>query len=116
MEVYSRKGCTSCTKAETFLSERGVAFQRRDLFKNPLSAAELNDVLRRHGLTARDILSVRSRPYRDLKLADRALSHDELLDLMSRYPALIRRPLVVTDDDLVIGFDQAGLSRLIGDA
>lgn len=116
MEVLGKSGCTSCQKAEAFLGERGVAFARRDLFKSPLSVDELRAVLAQHGLTARDVLSTRSRPYKALNLAEQDPSDDALLDLMSQYPALIRRPLVLTADDVVIGFDRAGLSRIVGEA
>ena len=58
------------------------------------------------------MLSPRSRPYRELGLADRAVSDDELLALMSEFPALIRRPLVAAGDRLLVGFDRPGLERI----
>lgn len=114
MKVYARTGCTSCQKAEAFLTGHGAHFERRDLFKQPLSVDELRLLLAQHGLTPRDVLSTRSRPYKELALAERQLTDDELLELMSQYPALIRRPLVSTDGQIVIGFDRAGLGKLVG--
>lgn len=84
------------------------------MFKDRFTVTELRDLLGRYGVAPRDVLSVRSRPYKALGLANRNLPGDELLVLLSEHPALIRRPLVAADDALVIGFDRDALARLAG--
>lgn len=70
-------------------------------------------MLNRAGLTPRDVLSKRSRAYRELDLANRELTDDELLDLMIAEPTLLRRPLVIGDGPSVVGFNRDGLEQLI---
>ena len=77
-----------------------------------MTADELRRLLGRYGLGPRDVLSARSRPYKDLDLGRRDASDEELLALMSEYPALIRRPLIAAADALVVGFDRERLGRL----
>ncbi len=58
------------------------------------------------------MLSTRSRAYRELGLAERELSDQELLDLMAREPTLLRRPLIVSERGVVVGFDRRRLEEL----
>jgi arsenate reductase len=81
-----------------------------------LSREELAVILARAGLKAHDVLSTRSRPYKEMGLRDRDVSDDELLDLMVEHPALIRRPLVVGDRRSVVGFNRSGLTELLNES
>ena len=69
-------------------------------------------VLGRAGLTPHDALSKRSRAYKDLGLAERTVSDDELLDLMIAEPTLLRRPLVISDRGSTVGFNRDRLAEL----
>jgi arsenate reductase len=64
-------------------------------------------------LTPREALSKRSRAYKELGLADRELSDDDLLDLMVAEPTLIRRPIVIGRGGSSIGFNRAELDVLV---
>lgn len=95
------------------LEEQGISFERRDYFRDRFSRDELGDVLARAGLTPRQALSTRSRAYRELGLADRDLSNDELLDLMVAEPTLLRRPIIIGRGGAVVGFNRDDLTRLV---
>lgn len=69
-------------------------------------------MLARAGLTPHDALSKRSRAYKELGLAGRTVSDDELLDLMIAEPTLLRRPLVIAEKGSVLGFDRNRLEEL----
>lgn len=95
------------------LTERQVAFTRRDYFKERFTLDELRALLASGGLTPRDVLSRRSRGYKELvgeREAD--LTDDELLALMVQEPTLLRRPLALRDGRLVVGFDREELVAL----
>lgn len=103
-DIYLYSSCTSCRKAEDVMRQSGVVYNRRDIFRDPLSAAEIRTILERTGQTAHDVLSTRSIPYRDLGLADRQVSEEELVELMSQYPGLLRRPIIIDDHGFQVGF------------
>lgn len=90
-----------------------MAYERRDYFKQPFTREELATLLQRAGLTPRDALSKRSRAYRDLGLAEREVSDDELLDLMIEHPTLLRRPLVITPKGSTLGFSAKKFDSLV---
>ncbi len=59
-----------------------------------------------------DVLSTRSRAYKELGLAQRTFGEDELLDLMVQEPTLLRRPLVIAPTGTAVGFNQKRLQEL----
>jgi regulatory protein spx len=94
------------------LSRRKVAFIARDLFKQPLSAAEIRALAARAPEGLRSLLSTRSTQYKALGLDRKKVSDAELVALMVKEPRLLRRPLVQAGDRLVIGFDRTALEAL----
>jgi Spx/MgsR family transcriptional regulator len=113
IELYVHPTCTSCRNAQAWLDEHEVEYQRRDYFRDRFTRDELAGILAAAGLTPRDVLSKRARAYKEL-VGDRDLSDDQLLDLMIEEPTLLRRPLVISGQESVIGFDRKGLERLVG--
>jgi Spx/MgsR family transcriptional regulator len=94
------------------LESEGVDFERRDYFKERFSVDELDALLRQAGLSPGEVLSTRSRAYKDLGLAEREVSDRELVELMTENPTLIRRPIVVGSSGVVVGFNRGELSKL----
>ena len=113
VEAYLYSNCTSCKKAEALLKEAGADLSPRDLFKEKLSPLEIREMLTRANLTLESVLSTRSRPYADLHIADKSLSDDELIELMAKYPALLKRPIVIMNGNAVVGFKRDAILELI---
>ena len=107
--------CTSCRKAEALLKERGVDYEKREFFKDRFSKEELGALLASVGLTASDVISTRSRVYKERGLGETDLSDDQILDLMVEEPTLLRRPIVIKGDQAVVGFNAPKLQELIGE-
>jgi arsenate reductase len=63
----------------------------------------LRDLIAKLGISPRDLLRKGEQVYRDLKLKDRELSDEELIDIMVENPDLIQRPIVVRGDKAVLG-------------
>lgn len=61
---------------------------------DPIPKKKLKELLTKMKLSAKDILRTKELIYKELKLAGRDLSNDELIDLMVKYPNLIQRPIV----------------------
>jgi len=116
VEIYVYPTCTGCRRAEEFLRAQGVAYQRRDYVNQRFTREELVQLLERTGLSPRELLSTRSRAYRELGLDKREVSDEELIELMVQEPGLLRRPIVVIDTVVVIGSDRKRLAAALADA
>jgi arsenate reductase len=101
--VYEKPTCTTCRKLMKLLREEGVQADRIDYFIEPLSREKLQALLRKMGLKPRDLLRTRENRYREMGLKDPALSDEEILDALSRYPDLIQRPIIERGERAVLG-------------
>lgn len=96
------------------LKESGVDHEKREFFKDRFSRDELAALLTSVGLGPSDVISTRSRVYKERNLGEADLSDDQMLDLMVEEPTLLRRPLVIKGDQAVVGFNEARLRALVG--
>ena len=67
-----------------------------------LLKAQLKSLLKKAGLSPKDVLRTKEDIYKELGLAKKDLSDDALLDLMVKYPDLIQRPIVVKGDKAIL--------------
>jgi Spx/MgsR family transcriptional regulator len=107
---YQKPRCTTCRKAKALLQELKIAFASRDLDKERLNEAELD-----RWIGTRDyqgFLNTRNELYRTRKMGKQPPPRAEALKLMAKEPNLIRRPLLVSGSQMVIGFDDAAYRKL----
>ena len=92
--VYQKPTCTTCRQVHAALREADVDVRAVDYFVDPLPKAKLKELLRKMNLRARQLLRTKEVRYKTLRLDERELSDDELIDLMIEYPELMQRPIV----------------------
>ena len=93
--IYHNPACTTSRKVLGMIRAAGVEPRIVEYLKTPPSHAELLDLLRRMGLTPRQLLRKRGTPYEQLGLGDPGMSDDALLDAILAHPILMERPVVV---------------------
>ncbi len=92
--IYQKPTCTTCRKVYAALKECGVDFNAVNYYVDRISKAKIKSLLSKSGMTARELLRTKEPIYKELTLAKKKLSEDELVDLMEKYPDLIQRPIV----------------------
>ncbi len=110
VQFLEKPACATCRKARTFMTRRGYKLRFRNLWKEPLSATELEKLIGDREHT--DFLNKRSGLYRKENMGEEPPSRREAIRLMAKNPNLIRRPVVVAGGRVVLGFDEKGLARL----
>jgi arsenate reductase len=93
------------------LLELGAELEFRDLDKERLSEAELDELI--GGRDYKKFLNTRNELYRTRKMKDHPPSRAEAIKLMAREPNLIRRPVVLRGSQMVLGFDEEAYKRLL---
>jgi arsenate reductase (glutaredoxin) len=86
------------------LLELKLAFESRDLDKQPLSEFDLDKFIGTRDY--KNFLNARNELFRERKMAEKPPSRAEAIKLMSKTPNLIRRPLLVQGSRIIIGFDE----------
>ena len=90
--------------------ELGAELESRDLNKERLSEAELEELI--SGRDYKEFLNPRNELYRARNMKEKPLSRSEAIKLMAKEPNLIRRPVVIHGSQILLGFDEEGYRRL----
>lgn len=108
--------CSTCQKAQKWLAEQGVFFEIRDIKGNPPTAQELSDYSQRSGLPLKKFFNTSGMRYRDLGLKEKlpAMTDDEQLELLASDGMLVKRPLLVLEDQVLVGFRQTQWEETLG--
>ena len=101
--------CTTCRKAQKWLDENGISYTFRDIKMEHPTYEELAAWHRRSGLPLKKFFNTSGLLYKSMELKDRlpAMSEDELLKLLAADGMLVKRPLLVGDDFVLVGFREA---------
>ncbi len=113
MTIYQKPTCTTCRQAVQLLKESGKPFTAINYYEQPFTKAQLKRVLKKAGLSPKDVLRTKEDIYQELGLAKKTLSDDELLDLMIQHPDLIQRPLVEHGDQAILARPADSLKQLL---
>lgn len=92
--VYQKPTCTTCRQVYAALKESGVDFDAVDYYTDPIPKTKLKDLLKKAGMTARELLRTKEEIYKKLRLGEKDLSESDIVDLMVEHPDLIQRPIV----------------------
>lgn len=111
--VMSYDKCGTCKKALKALGAAKLSVEVRPIVDQPPSKAELTKWIKQSGLPIKKWLNTSGQSYRAIgKEKISAASDTELLDWLSRDGKLIKRPVIVAGDKVLVGFDEAGIASL----
>ncbi len=98
--------CSTCKKAQAWLDARGAKYDVRHIVEDNPTADELRRWHAASGLPLRRFFNTSGMLYRDMALKDKlpTMSEDEMVDLLATNGMLVKRPLLVLDDTVLVGF------------
>lgn len=101
--------CTTCKKAKAWLDERGVAYEARNIKEENPTAEELKAWHEKSGLPLKKFFNTSGLAYKALGLKDRlsTMSEEEQYQLLASDGMLVKRPLVIGEKFVLVGFREA---------
>jgi arsenate reductase len=111
--IYHKPTCSTCREAVQILKESGKPFTAINYYEQTFTKGQLKSLLKRAGLSPKDILRTKEEIYKELGLAKKALPDDELLDLMVKHPDLIQRPIVEQGDKAILARPADSIKKLL---
>lgn len=94
VKIYHKPTCSTCRQAVQLLKESGKPFTAINYYEHPFTKSQLKALLKKAKLSPQDVLRTKEDIYKNLGLAKKPLSDDELIDVMIQHPDLIQRPIV----------------------
>ena len=101
--------CSTCKKARKFLEEKGVTFEDRDIKEQNPTVEELKEWIAKSGLPVKKFFNTSGMLYRQMELKDKLsnMSEQEMIELLATDGMLVKRPILVSEDKVLVGFRQA---------
>ena len=100
--------CTTCQKAEKWLLEKGVKFEKRDIKLDNPTYDELKEWYEKSGLDIKRFFNTSGLLYKSLELKEKlpTMSIEEKLRLLATDGMLVKRPIVITERNVLVGFKE----------
>ena len=101
--------CGTCRKAKAWLEEKGVGYDLRPIKEQNPTAEELRGWIAVSGLPVRKFFNTSGLLYKELQLKDKlpGMTEDEMVDLLATNGMLVKRPILVGEDFVLVGFKEA---------
>ena len=113
--VLSYSGCSTCKKALKWLGDHGVAFDVRPIVESPPTAEELGAWVLMSGRPIRKWINTSGQSYRAIDKARASAAKDEeIVRWLTQDGKLVKRPVVVVGDRVLVGFDEKAYAEAFG--
>lgn len=108
--------CTTCQKARKWLDEQGIAYEERPIKEQNPTAEELQQWHQRSGLPLKKFFNTSGLLYKSMALKDKlpGMSEDEQFALLATDGMLVKRPILVGEDFVLVGFREAEWAARLG--
>lgn len=111
--LYTSPSCTSCRKAKAWLEEHNIPYQERNIFSEPLSIDEIKEILRMTEDGTDEIISTRSKVFQKLNVNVETMPLQQLYKLINEHPGLLRRPIILDEKRLQVGYNEDEIRRFL---
>ncbi len=108
MEFIEYKKCSTCKKAKNYLDKNNIKYEDRNIVTNNPTENELNNWIKLSGKDINKFFNTSGLKYRELNLKDKLkiMSYEDKIKLLSTNGMLVKRPLLITNKDVLIGFKE----------
>lgn len=111
--LYTSPSCTSYRKARAWLEANAIPYKERNVFKEPLTRDEIKNILRMTEDGTEEIISTRSKLFSELDISLDDLSLGELIEMIQKQPALLKRPLMIDEKRMQVGYNEDEIRRFL---
>jgi Spx/MgsR family transcriptional regulator len=110
VEFLQKPSCTTCRNARAYLEKCGFDLRLRDIGKDRLRADEIENLIGKRDY--RTFLNTRNEIYRQKNMKENPPSRQEAIRMIAEEPNLIRRPIIISRNKILLGFEQESIDEL----
>lgn len=104
--IYTSPGCASCRKVKSYMKDNNLKYIEKNIFKTLLNEKEIKYLISRTDNGTDDLISKRSKIVQENNYDIDSMSIDQLCKFIVDNPSILRRPIIIDDKNLQIGFDE----------
>lgn len=100
--------CSTCKKAKEYLKNNNIKFEDRNIVEHNPNKNELKKWIKKSGKDINKFFNTSGLKYRELKLKDKIkqMTEEEKIELLSTNGMLVKRPILICDDKVLVGFKE----------
>lgn len=116
IQVYCYSKCTTCKKALKWLDDNKIQYELIDIKENHPDEKTLRSLHKKSGLPLRRFFNTSGLIYREMELSKKLpdMSEDDMFKLLASDGMIVKRPLLVSDDKVLVGFKEDEWKSLVG--
>ena len=109
--------CTTCKKAQAWLDSKGLKYEVRDIKTENPTEAEITVWYKKSGLPLKKFFNTSGLLYKSMQLKDKLadMTEEEQIKLLSTDGMLVKRPILVTENTVLVGFKEKDYEILLKD-
>lgn len=111
LHIIGIPNCDKIRATKKWLSERDIEFEFIDVKKEPLTLEEIQELEFKVGIDV--LVNSRGTTYRKLKIKDQNLDKDELLGVLVENQSMIKRPVLVYEESVLVGYDEEAFENFL---
>lgn len=113
IKIYTSPSCSSCRKVKKWFDEQEIPYVEKNIFAATLREDELKDILAKSENGTEDIISPRSKIIKESGIDVDSMSVKELIQFIRENPSILKRPIMVDDKKIQVGYDPDDITVFI---
>jgi regulatory protein spx len=113
IKIYYSPSCSSCRKVKKWFDEQGIPYESKDIFSHKLTTEDIKEVISKCENGTDDIISPRSKIVQENHIDFDSMKVSELIDFIKKNPSVLRRPIIVDDHRVQVGYSEEEIRTFI---
>lgn len=105
VKIFTTSSCSSCKKAIKWLNDHNIKYTEKNLFTEPITREDIKVMLENAENGFEDIISTRSKVFTTQNIDIESMSYNELIEFIINNPSILRRPIIVDDAKMQVGYN-----------
>ena len=110
IQIYTTPSCASCRKAKKWFDQYKIPYSEKNIFSIKLSPEDIYKMLANSENGFEDIISTRSKIFKEMQLNPDTMSVQELVDFIINYPSVLKRPIILNETELQVGYNNEDIT------
>ena len=113
IKIYDSPSCTSCRKVKKWFKDQNIIFSEKNILSGSLTKEDIKEILEKSLEGTEEIISPRSKIMKEKNINVNDMSLNELYEFIKNNPTVLKRPIIVADNRIQVGYNEEDIYEFI---